>query len=74
MYIHQWFFLKLGHIPTHICSVVCVHVCVLHPQTLAALCLFLKSVFTIEDISTVPDFPTKVDTLLNDIYFTYIMF
>jgi len=31
---------------------------------------FFRSIFTIEDISTVPDFPTKVDTLLNDIYFT----
>ena len=31
---------------------------------------FFKSVFTTEDISSVPDFPTKVDTLLNAIYFT----
>ena len=39
-------------------------------ETVEVLNCFFKSVLTFEDASTVPDFPTKVDTLLSDIYFT----
>jgi len=39
-------------------------------ETVEVLNCFFKSVFTYEEASTVSDFPTNVDTLLNDIYFT----
>jgi len=39
-------------------------------ETVGVFNCFFKSVFTLEAASTVPDFPTKVDTVLSDVYFT----
>ena len=39
-------------------------------ETAGVLSSFFKSVFTVEDTSAVPNFPTKVNTTLNDISFT----
>ena len=39
-------------------------------ETVEVLNLFFKSVFTVENTATIPDFPAKVSSVLNDICIT----